>query len=631
VAPRITTPPVAPANVQASDGIYNSRVLVTWDPADTATKYMVYRGSTSQTNAAVAVSGEIAGISFSDTNAVTGVTNYYFVQAGNSIGWSDLGSGDPGFRGSGSAVDIAGFINDPNTTYGYGVNYNLYGATTFGSAAGTIGGDMYFSVYDLSLEPTAAQQTSLDGSLSGSGDLIVNGQDGASVSQLGGSQPNTRSGETIVNGGVLALAKPSGVSALAGDITLDGNSQPAILQLDTSHQVADTARLTISGKTGGWLRTGGFSETFGALDIQAQALIELGLHTGDLHFADSSAEYWNPNVNAVIWQWHADSCIYFGTTSSGLTSAQRDMILFKDPAGHAEGMYSAALQSDGELVPGAVIPPAFDESPAAQAAREVLYSNPGLALLSGASTPLESGMVINFFGDSITWLDNANSYVNIVKSSLAAGAGTSGLGIVVNRRGINGGTAGDILNGKSGVQAPFATLLSQDQPDIVAMFIGINDIWWAGTSAAAYESTMREIVAQAQASGVVHFVMATPWLRNEKPDGSNINDAKIVQFAGICSNIAADTDVIFVDLHQLAMWYLQNNNNAHLFNFIPDYKNSGILTYDGVHSNPTGAEFLANQLSYGILQSMGVPEPAVLLPVGVLMLARRRFFVIGNR
>lgn len=634
--PILTTAPPAPDGVDASKGIYMTLVNVSWTPVLTAEKYRIYRNATSDTGSASLVATDITDPYYADTTAPAGITNYYWVQAGNLFGWSDFSISDTGWRGSGSAVDIAGLVEDPNGTYGAGTDYNLYGSTIFGSSAGTVSGDIFFNMYSLTAASSPTIPTVLGGTLSGTGDLLIDSSATTTLSRIEGSTPNTLSGTFQVNGGTLILAKDPGTTAIPGQVLLNGTTRGAVLELKNSNQVADDSGVTVNGTIGGVLRTGGTTETVGTLTVQGHALIDMGAGSGALHVAASSGNAWNPASTLVIEKRSDTNRIYFGTDATGLSAAQIDNTRLKDPAGMPAGFYSVSIASDGEVIPDAVIPPAFDESQAACDARQAAYDTHGREVLSGSGTPLQANMAISCFGDSITWLDNPNSYINSLKAALAAGAGTSSKNITVNRRGINGGTAADILNGRGTDQASLQDVLDADQPDIVTMFIGINDIWWAGTSAAAYEQTMRDIATVIKTNGIQYFVMATPWLRNELPDNSNINDAKIIQFAEICSNVAADVqsadfNVAFVDLHTLGMWYLQNNNNDKFINFMPDWKKSGILTYDGVHPNSIGADFLADQLSYGIVRTLGIPEPAGLTALGFAGILGLRQLFHNNR
>ncbi|MBI1317628.1 MAG: PKD domain-containing protein [Candidatus Hydrogenedens sp.] len=60
--------PAAPATVLASDGTFDNRVEVKWDPVATATAYRVWRSSSEDVNTATPVSNWIPGTQFNDTD-----------------------------------------------------------------------------------------------------------------------------------------------------------------------------------------------------------------------------------------------------------------------------------------------------------------------------------------------------------------------------------------------------------------------------------------------------------------------------------------------------------------------------------------------------------------------------------
>src|SRR5262249_54012671 len=76
--------------------------------------------------------------------------------------------------------------------------------------------------------------------------------------------------------------------------------------------------------------------------------------------------------------------------------------------------------------------PPFDTSPAAIAARTAVYSVPGRADLTGANSPLAIGTKIDFFGDSITWL---NGYIARIQAAIASAPAVGGKGIVLINHG----------------------------------------------------------------------------------------------------------------------------------------------------------------------------------------------------
>ena len=267
--------------------------------------------------------------------------------------------------------------------------------------------------------------------------------------------------------------------------------------------------------------------------------------------------------------------------------------------------------------------PPFDTSPEAIAARAAVYSVPGRAHVTGANTPLAAGTKIDFFGDSITWL---NGYVSKIQSALNTGPGTAGKGIVCVNRGDDGAGVLQILNGDPGTthgyggitQRPFATTIAADHPDVAVVFIGVNDVWWRGTSAATFQQGLADIVSQGRSAGTT-MVLATLAVNGEKPDGTNPNDPVYDQFAQITRDVASSTGTALVDLRTAYIDYEMNNNTTSLIFGVPTYHSSGILTYDGIHPTDLGNNLLADQISEGIYQSL-VPEPTSLslLAIGCL-------------
>ena len=468
----------------------------------------------------------------------------------------------------------------------------------------------------------------LRGVVSGNGNMTIT----AGGTTFSGSNPNTLNGTVSVGSGsptlnTTILAKPAGVDAIPGPLVMNTGGK---LKWNADDQIADTSTLTFAGDNS-ILALNGHSEAVDTLNLQAYGFIDCA--NGDCHLfcADSRLVSWTTGKELVIQNWSGNTNggdadqIYVGSTNTSLSAVQCSQIGFQNPDGFSEGLYTARLLPTGELVPGSVViavNPPFPIDDAAKTAREAFYSLPGLDLLTGEKTPLKDGMVIDFFGDSITWQD---AYIKNIRNAITASPHTSDLGVTLVNRGINGGTSLDILDGKAGVQDSFATVISNDKPDVVVLFIGINDIWWAGTSAAAYEQALRDIIGQATNAAVPHFVLATPWLHNERPDGSNADDAKIEEFSTICSNVAANTGVTFVNLRHLGIAWLRNHNYSIRLDGSLVFKNMGLLTYDGVHATSTGNDYLANWLSYGIAAEMGVPEPAALTLAGIygLLLLQR--------
>jgi lysophospholipase L1-like esterase len=272
--------------------------------------------------------------------------------------------------------------------------------------------------------------------------------------------------------------------------------------------------------------------------------------------------------------------------------------------------------------------PPFDTSPEAVAARTAFYNVPGRAHLTGADSPLAPGTRIDFFGDSITWL---NGYVSNIQTAINAGAGTAGKGIVTINRGVDAAGVLTIRDGEQSTKGyggvtplPFATRIASDNADIAVVFIGINDTWWRGTPPDTFRQGLLDLVSQAKIADV-KMVLATLTVHGERPDGMNADDIKNDQFAQITRDVASSTGATLVDLRTAFIYYEMNNNPYVFQRGRWTFADSGILTYDQIHPTALGNNLLADLIAEGIYQAT-IPEPSslYLIAVGSLTLLRRR-------
>ena len=81
-----------PTNISASDGTYNNRVRITWNPSVGATAYRLYRDG-------VQIS-EITGTSYDDMSVTLWQTYEYSVKAGNGSQWTPISDTDTGYSGN---------------------------------------------------------------------------------------------------------------------------------------------------------------------------------------------------------------------------------------------------------------------------------------------------------------------------------------------------------------------------------------------------------------------------------------------------------------------------------------------------------------------------------------------------
>lgn len=544
---------------------------------------------------------------------------------------------------SARAADVAaGSKTDDPVTLANGdrkANFTLRGDATFGWRTQTLSGDIDLGAFTLTMDTGGGNPTRLEGALRGTGNLIWLGG-GANEgwqntpSYLGGPAANTLSGTVFVKQGTLALAKPANVNAIAGDLVLGGGNNQAIVQLEANEQIANGAAVRCVGRHPARLKTKGHSETLGTLGIETDASLHLG-GDGTLRFAASAAQPWRADKQLIIYGWKPTAHLFFGRDANALSTAQVRQIGFIDPDGKAPGLYRAQITPTGEILPGGgalrVEKAPFDVSDGARAAREKLYNVPGRASLANLK---RAGLRIAFFGDSITWLSNGqasapahsatanpnndfkrnNHFYNLIGRALQEANSDA----VLFNHAINGGGAREIWDGTEHngndkgkrFQPSFAGLLDADKANVAVIYIGINDVWWRGTTPEEYEKALREMVAQAKARQCA-VVLATPALRGEKPDSSNESDDGIDEFCDIMRRVAAETGSELADLRRACMAYLQNNGGELRLDGKLTFPTTTKLTYDGVHPSDLGAALIADQIAQGIVNALTIKRQPV--------------------
>ncbi|MDA0885732.1 MAG: SGNH/GDSL hydrolase family protein [Bacteroidetes bacterium] len=145
-------------------------------------------------------------------------------------------------------------------------------------------------------------------------------------------------------------------------------------------------------------------------------------------------------------------------------------------------------------------------------------------------------------------------------------------------------------------------------PDIVFIYIGINDVWHkydfgTGSDIDLYENGLRQIISEIQKNGS-KVVLCTPTVIGENYGDFTLanqyvelyRDAKAMEsinndldaFSDIVRKLSSEYNTGLIDLRKIFMSYISENN--------PSNKPSGILTYDGVHLNDKGNKLIADQM-----------------------------------
>lgn len=129
-------------------------------------------------------------------------------------------------------------------------------------------------------------------------------------------------------------------------------------------------------------------------------------------------------------------------------------------------------------------------------------------------------------------------------------------------------------------------------PDVVVVYVGVNDVWHktlrgTGTDADKFEKFYLAILKKLKDHNI-KAILCTPAVVGEKTDYSNPLDGDLNLYSNIIRDIAKKNSLPLIDLRKKYHDYLDKNN--------PDNKDRGVLTYDGVHMNDAGNQFLADEM-----------------------------------
>ena len=161
-----------------------------------------------------------------------------------------------------------------------------------------------------------------------------------------------------------------------------------------------------------------------------------------------------------------------------------------------------------------------------------------------------------FFGDSITQAAvKPGGYIDVLNKELQKKGKAENYELI--GAGISGNKVPDLQ------QRLEKDVLSQD-PDVVFVYIGINDVWHfthpatngKGTPIGTYEAGLTDVVNKIKATGA-KVIVCTPSMIVEKHDGSNAQDAMLVEYAAISRKVANATNSQLCELRKAFVHYLK--------------------------------------------------------------------------
>ena len=133
-------------------------------------------------------------------------------------------------------------------------------------------------------------------------------------------------------------------------------------------------------------------------------------------------------------------------------------------------------------------------------------------------------------------------------------------------------------------------------PDIVFIYIGINDVWHSydvgkGSDIDFYEKGLRKIITDIKKRGA-KIILCTPTVIGERvtfEDELEVKrDQELDAFAGVVRNLSSEFNTELLDLRTIFKDYIVENNQNN------DYQD--FLTDDGVHLNDAGNKLIADEM-----------------------------------
>ena len=190
-----------------------------------------------------------------------------------------------------------------------------------------------------------------------------------------------------------------------------------------------------------------------------------------------------------------------------------------------------------------------------------------------------------FLGDSITEEGRTLElgFINLLEESLDSEK------FNLIGKGISGDKVSDLL-------VRYEDDVLVQNPDIVFIYIGINDVWHSydvgkGSDIDFYEKGLRKIITDIKKRGA-KIILCTPTVIGERvtfEDELEIKrDQELDAFSGVVRNLASEFNTELLDLRTIFKDYIADNNKNN------DYQD--FLTDDGVHLNDDGNKLIAEKM-----------------------------------
>ena len=225
--------------------------------------------------------------------------------------------------------------------------------------------------------------------------------------------------------------------------------------------------------------------------------------------------------------------------------------------------------------------------------RKIIFLISSLLLASCDDRTENQSTKIIFLGDSITEQGESfdDGFISLLRQNLSQEE------FELVGKGIGGHKVSNLL---TRYKADVIDL----NPDIVFIYIGINDVWHkydfgTGSDIDLYEKGLRTIISDIKSLGS-KIVLCTPTVIGENTGdfvlGNQFKDVETMEkmngdldtFSEVVRKLSNEYETELLDLRKIFMDYLAENNINN--------DAAGILTTDGVHLNEQGNKLIADQM-----------------------------------
>ena len=225
--------------------------------------------------------------------------------------------------------------------------------------------------------------------------------------------------------------------------------------------------------------------------------------------------------------------------------------------------------------------------------RKIIFLIISLLIISCENMNDNQPAKIVFLGDSITQQaeDFEDGFISLIRQNLVQDK------FELVGKGIGGNKVSDLLT-------RYKSDVIDLNPDIVFIYIGINDVWHkydfgTGSDIDLYEKGLRTIISDIKSLGS-KIVLCTPTVIGENTGdfelGNQFKDVETMEkmngdldkFSEVVRKLSNEYETELLDLRKIFMDYLAENNINN--------DAAGILTTDGVHLNEQGNKLIADQM-----------------------------------